>query len=280
LESGLSSEDYIDLFDKLNVTSPSVFRPTKSRIGKYLKWLVSNGILEKSHMDALYIVGYSSIRADHVYDRRYFKDFQSLQDTIDNIVTAAEKLDDAVFSMQISLIYLAWSGVPLEDALRIKKTDVQDDCIMVGDRVIRPNSTIMEFIKDYRDADGYDAQGCYVIHLRYRPSEYLFRTSKSPCLATEKIARIAIRRFVKCADLSSVYGMEDTDADVVSYGKVYLSGIFNRAYLYELTNGELHAGDLETLKKVFCEDFPNVALANLRLKEYQNFRQYFFSTSK
>lgn len=48
LEDGYSRAEYIELISKLNITSPNVLLPTKSRIGKYLKWLREKGVLEKS----------------------------------------------------------------------------------------------------------------------------------------------------------------------------------------------------------------------------------------
>ena len=107
LEDGYSKAEYIELISKLNITSPNVLLPTKSRIGKYLKWLREKGVLEKEYVDNLYAIRYNAINANHVYDSKYFKDFESLQSAIESTLWAAEKVDDSVFALQISAIYFA-----------------------------------------------------------------------------------------------------------------------------------------------------------------------------
>lgn len=86
LEDGYSKAEYIELISKLNITSPNVLLPTKSRIGKYLKWLREKGVLEKEYVDNLYAIRYNAINANHVYDSKYFKDFESLQSDRKSVV--------------------------------------------------------------------------------------------------------------------------------------------------------------------------------------------------
>ena len=179
LEDGYSKAEYIELISKLNITSPNVLLPTKSRIGRYLKWLREKGALEKEYVDNLYAVRYNVINANHVYDSKYFKDFESLQSAIESTLWAAEKVDDSVFALQISAIYFAWLGLRLEDALQVKKDDIKDDCVKFRDRTIVPNSTIMAYLCDYRDAVDYESQAKGVIRLKYTTSEWLFRTARS-----------------------------------------------------------------------------------------------------
>lgn len=266
LEDGYSKEDYINLIAKLNVTSPHVLLPTKSRIGQYLKFLNSQGVLDEQYVKNLYSVSYDDIKIEAVYESKYFKDFGALQDAIESTLWAAEKVDDAVYAMQISAIYLAWCGLSIEEALQLKKSDVYDDYIKSGEKIITPISTIMEYIKEYRDATEYQSQGRGIITLKYVPSQWLFRSTRTDHIDCTKKMRIIIR----------VFGKSSGEPNIFNYDKVYWSGVFNRAYIYECSHGSIKPGDIETIQTLFSEKYASVSYANKRLYEYQRFRQHFF----
>lgn len=271
MEDGYSKGDYVDLFEKLNMTNQSTFYGTKSRISSYLKWLNNAGLLEQVYIDNLSTIDYSSLRHDSTYSLKYFKDFKSLQDAIESTLWAADKIDDGVYAMQISAIYLAWCGLQLEEALAIKKSDIYDDHIVARDKEIYPNSTIMGYIKDYRDAEGFTTKNRGIVMRKYVPSEWLFRTIKSDRIGSPKSARIYIADFGKSSG---------EDVNIFNYDKIYWSGVFNRAYQYEIANGEIRSGDVATMEKLFNEKYPSGSAANERLREYQSFKQYFFLLSQ
>lgn len=269
LEDGYSKEDYINLIEKLNVTSYHVLMPTKSRIGQYLKWLCGQGVIEQQSVDALYSISYDEIKSEAIYNNKYFKDFGSLQDAIDNILWTAEKVDDGVFATQISAIYLAWCGLTIEEALQLKKADVGDTTITVGDRVISPINTIMSYILDYRDATEYQTQARGIITLKYVPTDWLFRSARSDHINSPRVLRIFIHSFTKCIET-------DDTSNIFNYDRVYWSGVFNRAYIYECANGAIKSGEIEKMEMLFGEKYASVSYANKRLFEYQRFKQHFF----
>lgn len=193
-----------------------------------------------------------------------------MQSAIESTLWAAEKVDDSVFALQISAIYFAWLGLRLEDALQVKKDDIKDDCVKFRDRTIVPNSTIMAYLCDYRDAVDYESQAKGVIRLKYTASEWLFRTARSTHVDVPKVMRIFIRNF-------GLAGNEE--ANIFNYDKVYWSGIFSRAHEYEQENGGIEAGNIPLLEELFNEKYPSVSVAHKRLHEYQGFKQHFFSDS-
>lgn len=268
LEDGYSKEEYISLIEKLNVTSLHVLMPTKSRIGQYLKWLSEQGALDREYAETLYSVTYDDIKPEVVYESKYFKDFGSLQNAIESTLWAAEKVDDDVYAMQISVIYLAWCGLTIEEALQIKKSDVGEDSIAVGEKVISPIGTIMKYIQDYRDATEYQSQGRSIITLKYIPSEWLFRSSRTDHVDSPKRMRIYIRMF----------GQSSGEPNIFNYDKVYWSGVFNRAYIYECSHGPVKPGDIEKIEMLFGEKYASVSYANKRLYEYHRFKNHFFPT--
>ena len=128
------------------------------------------------------------IPSNHVYDTRYFKDFSSLQQSISDTLWVAERIDDRIFSTQITAIYLAWCGFSAEEAVAMKKAEVLDDCIEFQGRRCFPNKTIMDYIKEYRDSTSYESQGRGVITLKYVYSDFLLRTCRADRVDTKNAA--------------------------------------------------------------------------------------------
>lgn len=266
IENGYTKDDYIKLFNALNITSPYTLKPTKSRLKKYLEWLIENGTDCRDTLDALVSVSYKDLVAKNIYEEKYFKDFGSLQSAIEETLYIADKVDDNVFALQISAIYMAWCGLTAEEALSLLKSDVGENDIRVGDRVVSPVPTIMRYLQEYRDATEYESKGRGILTLKYVPSKYLFRTARSAHLDSTKTLRIMINTFTNSSDGLHTF----------NYNKVYWSGIFHCAYLYECANGELRDGDIETLGKLFNESYQFVSVANDRLREYRSFKSFFF----
>lgn len=267
LEEGYTKEEFIRLISSFNVSNVSGFLGDKSRIKKYLEWLVEKNGFDSDIVADISTVKYDDIDAGRLFELKFFKDFQDLQDTIETTLVVADKVDERIFATQIAAIYMAWCGLQMEEALQIKKSDVEDDCIRVGNRKIYPNQTIMEFIKDYRDATEYQSAAKAIITLKYAPSEFLFRTARSGCVDSSKTMRIFIRNFGKSGG---------EDSNIFHYDKVYWSGVYNRAYLYECANGMIRQGDIETISKLFNESYTSISVANKRLQAYRKFVQYFF----
>lgn len=268
IDDGYTKEDHIQLFAALNVRNISGFLSTKSLIRKYVEKLIEDGHLPPSSLDDIVHIGYDDLDPARIFELKFFKDFESLQEAIETTLVVAEKVDDRIYSTQIAAIYMAWCGLKLEDALKLKKEAVKENSIQVGDHEIFPNPTIMEFMRDYRDATEYHSAARGTITLKYVPSEWLFRSTKSDHVDSPKTMRIFIRNFGKSAGGDNIF----------NYDKVYLSGLYHRAYLYECVNGTIKKNDTETISKVFEESYARTSLANNRLQSYRKFVQYFFPT--
>lgn len=271
LEDGYSEADYKLLLEKLVVTNVNAMRTTKSRIVNYLKYLCERGVLDRQYVQNIKPISYKQLDGAPVFEQRYYPTLSALQQTIEDCIDKSDRLDPNVFAMQISALYLAWYGVEMTSLFKIKKEDVHEDSIMVDGREIFPAPFVMDYIKEYRDADGYSSQANQIIYLRYKPSDLLFRTVRSPSVTDPLMLRNAIIAFAKS---------DAKEAKSLTYYKVYWSGLFNRAYLYEMENGDILQADLATKEKIFAEHYDTSSEANRRVMEYRQFREHFFPTSE
>lgn len=270
IEDRLSREEYIALFEKLGISRINYFRNIHAIISVYFQWLKNTGRADPD-MDVFSSFDFQDLNLEGAFDQKYYKDFQSMQDRINDTLIASGRIDEDIFATQIAMIYLAWSGVKIEDAIQIKKTDVYEDHIVVNGSIIYPNNAIMHFLNEYRDAVGYTSQARHVIYLKYAQSEYLIRTVRRDQL-TPKNASFLLAAFSK-----SFVGLDAKNFDTAfSYAKIYWSGVFHRAYLYECVNGTIQKNDVETINRVFGMNYKDATKANMCLKDYLVYKECFF----
>ena len=273
IEDNLTREELIELLKHSSIGSVNSFRVVKSRLYQYLQWLCKNGYADLD-LTVLYRIRYDAIRENQILQKRYFRDFQSLYDRIKDTIMASGVLDEGVFAPRIAAIYLAWCGLAVQEALDLQKSDVLEDRILVSGREVFPNETIMEYLKEYKCAVGYDTQARYIVFKKYVPSDYLIRTIRKDHL-TKKGLSFLLADFSKNRTDESD-DPDDEESPAYAYNKIYISGLFHRAYLWECANGVIRKGDMETIRRVFCEDFKLPTDANARLREYHAYRDYFF----
>ena len=283
IESGYSKDDYITLFTNLHLRNRSILHTAKGRVSGYVKYLYDCGVVSEDNLLACRSVSFNDIPANVVFDDGYFKDFQSLKDNIDTTIHIADRCDDHVFDTQVVALYLAWCGVSADEAVQILKEDVHDDYIQVGSRKVRPNKTIIERILEYRDAEGYRSWASCIIFLKYKSSPFLLRT-KSDSQMDSKTLRSRIRAFnqikkePEAAD--QLMNLPSSESCLLRYDRVYWSGIFHRAYLYELANGEIVRSNIDLLSELFNESYSNFKSAYSRFQEYTRYRDYFFPSEE
>lgn len=272
LEEGYTKKDYINLFSKLKLATPHSLNPRKTTIRHYVEWLQTQGVLGDDPLSALDSVSYRDLDIGEYYDEGYFKDFGSLHDQIESALIATEVVDDRRYGTEITAIYLAWCGVTAEEAIDIKKEDVHEDYISVSGRIVRPIPAIMSYINEYKEETEYNVMlpqgiGTY----KYVWSEYLLRSTRRDHIQVAKHLRALLLMFSNKAGASKT---------LFPYNKIYWSGIYHRAYLYECANGPLKPGDMKALGDIFGEKYTYVQDANKRLYAYQQYRDYFFPSAK
>jgi hypothetical protein len=282
LEQGYDRDEFLKLFSELKISQIGTFYSQKCNIQRYFKWLKEsdanvNKINEEikarneSNIEILKQVKFEEMEIDETVKGTYFKDFDSLQKEIDRTVINADKPDDAVHDTAISLIYMAWYGVTIEEVCEMQKTDLNNtDCtvyIAGRNQSIKVSRKVMDFFIEYRDATDYLTKAAADIRMPYKESSYLMRSAKLPSLKVVGVKNI-LSRFTKyCFD--NVKFM---------YSRIRWSGIFNRVYADEVVNGALVKNDYDKIAEVFGETYKSSQDASDRLREYKNWKSLFYKS--
>ncbi len=282
LEEGYTKDEYLRLINSLGTVALSTFRNTKARLRKYIEQLNSDGIISAEAVSALEEISYDMIEFGTAFSNRFFKDFGDLQWELDMVLQAADKIDNAIFFPAFSAVYLAWCGLTLQETLDMKREDIGTNYINVGNRTIIPNATIMAYLNEYKNAANYYVQAKAEIELWYKESPWLMRTYKSEHISRSSLSTI-ISHLSAYDEVKTRKFNEDTqkyETETVrrnrgfTYDKVYWSGAFYRAYIYEGQNGKVSAADKETLAILFPKSRGRKAADSFKL--YQEYKNYFY----
>lgn len=268
-------QDFLRLFQSFTNTVANGFSVLKSFVTDYLQWAEARG--RKTPLGILKEIGYEDTDLTAVYKQSYFPTFQNLKDEMQMMLDLAGTEDSSVYQSVKMMVYLSWFGVENPEICGIRKQDVSDerDEIYLPSRgeVLALPESVMPEVREYRDAEGYyrPFHSADLTFFRYKDSSFLLRSYRKEALSYIDVVN-ALKNFSRLND--------DPNGKKFQYHKIYWSGIFSRAYAYELSNGELPKENIALLQRVFGEDYVKAAggaqKAASRLKEYRRFRDYFY----
>ena len=261
LEDGYSREKFIKLLSLLKPGAETTFRTQKSVIQKYI-----NRIFGKNDA-VLESIKYSDLDASVIYEAGFFRDFPALRASVKEALNNSVQ-DESVYFPVVSGFYLAWIGLTKEEAITLKIEDMQGDCIKIAGRNIYPNAEIMKYLRDYAAADEILIIDSNKERRRALvPSVYLLRT-----ITKDRISKEILKH--------KIWEFNRSCGSDFEYNKIYWSGIYNRAYIYEMQNGKLDEENIDLLSGIFQEDYAAARVpknaVELRLGSYRKFRDYFY----
>lgn len=268
-------QDFLKLFRVFTNTVANGFSVLKSFLSDYFQWAESKG--RKTPLGILKGITYDDTDLTGVYKQSYFPTFQNLKDELQMMLDLAGTEDISVYQSVKMMVYFSWFGVGNPEICNIRKQDVSDerDEIYLRQRetILALPEPVMAEVREYRDAEGYyrPFHSADLTLFRYKDSPFLLRSYRKEQLSYIDVVN-ALKNFSRLNN--------DPKGKKFQYHKIYWSGVFSRAYAYELSSGELNKDNLALLQKVFGEDYGKgsggAQKAASRLKEYQRFRDYFY----
>jgi hypothetical protein len=212
-----------------------------------------------------------------MYEKYYFKNFQELQDTIEFYREKCKRESSTLkYGLCEVAIHLAWSGIKMVDLIEIKLQDVdfKEKKIYISrlDRYISIDSMIFNNLIVFLDIKEYNAED-------YVKPDYLIRTGKMTKLNLSYLSALISRMIGDNTTFNE--GIDNTDKKIISYQRVFLSGIYYRARLDEINNGEISRKDLDRLNKLFQESYTKIDAKisidiSKRMIDYNDYLKYMY----
>ena len=201
-DGDFQSIDRIDsIFRSGDNLSRTTFFNTKRCVKELYKWLVARGAAPKECLEYVESINEADITIGSAVSKRYFRD---LDDVLD-FVEAAGRIrgfgsDDDLLVVK-SIIVLTWVGVTRAEMCEILKRDIPSrgrECVLAG-RKVELSNRARNILWTLASTDRYHYFPSGAVATR-RPSEFLFRTPRSPKMNLDGIAG-ALVRFNECAEV-------------------------------------------------------------------------------
>ena len=266
----MNTSEFIKFFEYFKWSGNSVLQK-KSFIKSYLTWGYNNNLIEIQVIREIEEVKNDNVSKRNVFGN-YFKTFTDLQNTLNLILSRKNITYNAENEIQFMTvkvaIYLAWFGVKLKDICEIKKDQVNEKhnqiYIESEDVYINIPDDVMHEIIKYRDINQYKVEEKTGQVLK--ESDMLMISVRNTKLVSTYISTL----------ISKTLNGEENDYKQFSYQKIYWSGMYSRAHIYEQEHDKFKAGDTDVLRKVFGESYNSVSRASMRLSDYRDYCRYFY----
>lgn len=267
--------DFINLFEYFKWGSNSISNK-KSLIKSYLNWGFDNKLISIDVIRNLERVNNDSISKRDVFEQYYFKDFDSLKQALDKKVSDLKLVDNEQLDIAKIAVYLAWFGIKSEEICEIKKEDINEkhSQIYVSSRnlYIDIPKDIMFEIVSYRDSSGYMTN--------FKNNNNVFSGYADSLILMRSIQHAKLEYTYLSTKISKYFGNNDSIDDgtdkIITYQKVYLSGLFYRAHEYEKENKSFKSSDTEVMSEVFQKKFKSVSASSTMKTQYENYCEHFF----
>lgn len=246
----LTKDDFIRILSNLNTKAVGNFTVAKSNLKDYVEWMVQQGCMNTNQLYEFSNILYDDLDHSNSFMLYYFKNFNELYSVLEQTIGChlGENEENGEFDTLRCAVYLSWYGFTLEELTIIKKSDVSfRDCVIYKglQRVpIRIGDNAMSYIRNYAERESYRSRKsgrADGVEMRYKNSEFLFRSCKSDRLTVQQIN--AMTRY------TNPYA--DEVGKRFAFGKINQSGIYYRIYLDEQENGELKKNDYERIARLF-----------------------------
>ena len=186
--SNLGKNDFVDVLNRaLKTVNSRAIQKNKSMLKKFIIYCCKQGVMTQEQISMLGFINCTDIKID--VGNGLFKDFQHLWDTLE--YDLAQMPNEEIYDTSRAIVYLTFYGVSKSELIELKKSDLKEDenIVIVGDREIRVDPYLMDFLSYYKNANGY--QVIYVegriCLFEYKKTKYLLRNRSSDKLTVEAI---------------------------------------------------------------------------------------------
>lgn len=223
-----NKSDFVKLLERCVHHARNTFSSRKKFLYKYMEWLEEKNCTTIQSLAVLREVTYEDLRLDKTIEREFFRDSKSFYYTMEwakEIVTSNSSSAEEAYDLPIVSLFLAYEGATLDEVIEIKKTDIDLDTriwLPISKRHIHPEPEVLQQIIFFKDATSYAVNPKAT--KTYCESEYLLRTYLNSKLTKQQVQAVVSKYNLKTRGKMP---------KVLTYGRVWLSGVFFRAHSKE-----------------------------------------------
>lgn len=261
IEDGIDQKWFLKFCAFAEVKSVSRFNKCRQYLVAYLRFLIQNDVPAEGSLSEVESSAYTMMSGGS--DTLFLKNLNTLKNYISLAVHTKDVPDDTVFDQAACILYLSWYGFTKDEMMDLLKSDVKEDGVLRNGRLVEMEPFVMSVLHRFRDSEGFSKEGRHLTFVKYKPSQYLFRSAKSETASDTNIKQ-------------SVYRMtKGTDFKILSIKNAYESGVFFRLFMDENVNNL-------NLRKMSGEEIsellhcgPTKQARSEKMREYQRYKEMF-----
>lgn len=261
IEDGVDQTWFLGFCMDIGVKSVSRFNKCRQYLAAYLRFLIQNGVHAEDSLSEVDSTVYTMMTGES--NTLFLKNLNTLKNYISLAVHAKDVPDDTVFDQAASILYLSWYGFTKDEMRELLKSDVKESGVLQNGKLVEMEPFVMSVLHRFRDSEGFNKEGRYLTFVKYKPSQYLFRSAKSETASDTNIKQSVFRL------------TNGTDFKILSIKNAYESGVFFRLFMDENVNN-LDLGKLsgeELSQRLHCG--PTRHARSEKLREYQRYKEMF-----
>ena len=175
-----NSIEMSELFRYLNTVAQGTFANRKTNVCKYFEWSFSQGLIKLNDFEWLNDFSLEDIDVAGLGYKKYFKDFDDLQNGVKTIIGKINPIDNEQYSICYIPIFLSWFGLSVEEIcnLQSENIDFENKLININNKTFTVNQYVLDIIQKSMQTDGYttgfktrDASRDF----KYEHSKYIIR---------------------------------------------------------------------------------------------------------
>lgn len=276
-----TKKEMIQLFEMNEWVNKTLFFINKTMIMHYIQFALNKLSRDESEVGKISTIKYSDINIVKVYKEIYYKSFEDLTETIDQIFK--NQISDYTGLRMKCVCGLLWYGVPIEDVAEITAEDLDKKhgtirCANLGRRVAVP-SYILNWCfilsKTYMYTNTIGNNCCLpcdnkIIKIKETDYKDSVRTNKQILLGIssnfQKVVEACLKNMSDCERQEIKYKK-------IMYTRVMKNGEFERAYEVEKKNNVVFANSTEYSEAISCKK--NKSVNYTKFEEYKTWKQAF-----
>lgn len=262
-----------DMYNGFSVVTKNAdrIRKLRSLVEQYFNWLSESGADVSVGRKSLLEIEKKSV--EYISTLQYFYSIHHLMAKTRHdmeYVSNIEGKSPEDYRMPHCAFILAWYGIKLEDALLIDKEDIlrSPGFFTFNGKITEVDSAAYDVLRECATADGYTkGVNVYLFYTQYCKTDKLFCTDvKEMSIKAMRESILGIN--VKLRGKSTPYNIN----------RIYWSGKFSRAYIFEMNGGLEGVKDLDKRKifeNLFGETYTTRLQYNDRQREYELYKTAF-----
>jgi len=273
LDSVWSESQYKKVFIGIHCVGTNQFFECKKTMELWLNFLARRGVIPADSSSVVKnilfedLLNFNTASEGNSVSLVYFRDIYHLMDVLEDAAVVSDAYDVTNMDSAICACILAWYLCEVEEMMEIEAKDVLDDRVIVSGREIVMPKRAMDVFHRYKLSPGaYMEVGGNITYARYKPSTYLFRSSKS-AQATKRAMTSYVTRLAK-----------NYDRYQIKLTHIRKSRIYHDVFQKECVTGEvnLKKASNEELSELFGVTIACATLKSRQLKDYKRYKELLY----